>query len=185
MISGVMLKCLEKSSLILEAKTYSYGCIMAEIPQSVSRTILDFNNRVITEDMLYIEGEEYGREVQPHVTIKYGLTRTYNPESVKRFFSGVKPFPVQLKGLDVFENDQFDVVKFNVDGQELRRLNEMCCKLPNEDKYPVYNPHMTLAYVKPGMGQRFKRKMAEKVCNVVVDTLIYSDRGYHTKFRLI
>lgn len=169
--------------LIKEEKTYDHGCIMAEMPQTVSEMILSFNERVITEDMLYVEGENYGREVEPHVTVKYGLTESYPPEFISEFLRGTSRFPIQIKGMDIFENESFDVVKFNVDGEELRRLNEKCCQLPNEDKYPEYNPHMTLAYVKPGMGKKFKI-MTELQCNVMIETIIYSDRGKHTKFSL-
>ena len=52
------------------------------------------------------------------------------------------------------------MVKFNVDrNDDLVRLRERCDGYKNEDKYPDYKPHMTLAYVKKGTFPQVDRKL--------------------------
>lgn len=157
---------------------YDYGCVMANIDEKSTHKILDFNYKTISEDILYTEkdDESYGREKQPHITIKYGLVKSYTEEQIKKLLHHVTPFDIQIKGIGIFENEKFDVVKFDVDSPELRKLNEIFNNLPNHDEHPTYNPHMTLAYVKKGMGSRFV-KTPGKLAKVPVHTIVYSDRG--------
>ena len=171
-------------TLLTEDVKYQYGCIMAQIRPQDATKILDFNCRLIGEEMIFMEGDDYGREDDPHITVKYGLTESYSQQQIEQVLEGVKPFPIMVGRLDVFENDRFDVVKFNVDGKDLRRLREVFDKLPNEDKYPEYHPHMTLAYVKKGLGEKFKKRSVNKVARIMCDAIVYSDRGNKTQYPL-
>jgi hypothetical protein len=170
-------------TLLIEGR-YDYGCIMAQIDPEQSRKILDFNYHIVSEDMIYQEGNDYGREDDPHITIKYGLTEHYTQAQIQEMIKNIKPFEVMIGRLDVFENEKFDVIKFNVDGKGLRQLREIFDRLPNEDKYPKYNPHMTLAYVKKGLSEKFRKKSIRKVAKVMCDTVIYSDCGSKTQYTL-
>jgi 2'-5' RNA ligase len=167
---------------LVEGK-YDYGCVMARIDEESSRKILDFNRKTIGEHIIYKEGDEYGREESPHITLKYGLVNGYTEEQMKKILSKVTPFHIDVKGISLFENEKFDVVKFDVDGKELRALNEIFSKLPNHDQYPEYHPHMTLAYVRKGMG-RHMVKEARKIAKIPVNSIVYSNRGEKSFFDL-
>ena len=158
---------------------------MAKIDSESAKKILDFNYKFIGEEYLYTEDGDssYGREVDLHTTIKYGLVQSYTEEQMKQLIRQVTPFDVQVKSVSIFENEKFDVVKFDVDGPELRALNEMFSMLPNHDEHPIYHPHMTLAYVRKGMGNRFVKTPA-RGARVPVKTLLYSDRGEKKFFNL-
>jgi len=171
-----------KLKLLLEGR-YEYGCIMAIIDDEYIRKILDFNYNLIPDKSLYISGREYGREQNPHVTIKYGLTKSYSEEQMKRMLSKVKPFKIQVVGLSTFENDKFDVVKFDVKSPALDKLNAQFSKLPNEDKYPEYHPHITLAYCLPGLGKKFIKKQ-KTFSNIPINFIKYSDKGEKTLYNL-
>lgn len=137
---------------------YEYGCVMAIINEDASEKIIEIGKKLIPDDILYFEeGQEYGREVEPHVTIKFGLTENYSKDMIGKLISKIELFKITLVAIDIFSNSKFDVVKFNVESDVLRKLNSLFNKLPNEDEYPTYNPHMTIAYVKPGEGRRFKK----------------------------
>lgn len=139
---------------------YEYGCVMAIINEDASEKIIEIGKKLIPDDILYFEeGQEYGREVEPHVTIKFGLTENYSKDMIGKLISKIEPFKITLVAIDIFSNSKFDVVKFNVESDVLRKLNSLFNKLPNEDEYPTYNPHMTIAYVKPGEGRRFKKQI--------------------------
>lgn len=153
---------------------YEYGCVMAVTDDNVSEKINKIGKKLIPDDILYFEeGQNYGRETEPHVTIKFGLTEDYDKNEMGRIFIKVKPFKITLVTIDVFSNPKFDVVKFNVEGDVLRKLNSLFCELPNKDEYPTYNPHMTLAYVNPGEGKRFKQKI--KPVELLINKIKYSN----------
>lgn len=164
---------------------YDYGCVMANIDEDDSRKLIDFNYKTISEDILYIDENDnsFGREQHPHVTIKYGLVQSYTEDQIRQLLRQVTPFDIQVRGISIFENEKFDVVKFDVDGPELRKLNEIFSSLPNHDEYPTYNPHMTIAYVKKGMGKRFV-KTPGKFARIPVRTIVYSDRGNRSYINL-
>jgi 2'-5' RNA ligase len=138
--------------LLLEKRNSSVdrGCLMAMIDGEFCHTLIKYNKRLVPEDILYKEGSEFGREEECHITIKYGFLPDLNELQIREILKGQKPFSATLKKLNIFQNDPFDVVKFEVESDVLRKLNEKSSKFPNDDKYPQYNPHMTLAYVQKG-----------------------------------
>ena len=163
---------------------YEYGCVMARIDEESARLVLDFNYKMISEDLIYKEGEDFGREQHPHITLKYGLVNTYNEDQMRKLLRNVIPFDVQVKGMSIFESDdRYDVVKFDVESVELNQLHEMLSSLPNHDEHPEYHPHMTLAYVRKGMGNRFVKKPS-KFARVPVKTIVYSAEGDKMYFNL-
>ena len=171
-----------KLKLLLEGK-YDYGCLMAILNQDVAKKIIEFNYSLIDDKYLYKEGSEYGREVHPHTTIKYGLTKSYSFDKMSEMLKSVKPFRIKINGVSIFENDKFDVVKLDIGGKELHDLHDKFSELPNEDEYDEYHPHITLAYVKPGMGKKFINKR-KKFASVLIKNLEYSDKGDKTFYNL-
>lgn len=156
------------------SKSIEYGCLMAEIPASICNKLVTFGNKLISEEDLYKEGEEFGREKECHVTIKYGFTGNLNAEDIKSILDGVVDFKISINKIGMFSSKDkpFDVVKFDVVKDEaLMKLNKRCNEFPHEDTYPGYNPHVTIAYVKKG-----KFKHGEIPINLVIPihTVCYS-----------
>jgi 2'-5' RNA ligase len=150
----------------------SHGCLMAMLSKEVSEKIINFGKRVIGEDQLYTEGNEFGRESESHVTIKYGFTKDLNELEIRQLLKDQKPFMVEIFGLDKFTtNPKFDVAVFKVNSPVLSKLNEAASKFPNDDEYPEYNPHLTLAYVQKGKFPFVKENMKLRV---PIKTLCYS-----------
>lgn len=169
---------------IIEAVRFEYGCVMAIIEESFSKKILSINKHLIPDNILYHEkGEVYGREIEPHVTIKFGLTKDYSKEDMEKVVSYIHPFKVNLLKIDIFSNEKFDVVKINVESEELNKLNKLFSKLPNEDEYSIYHPHITLAYVKKGKGELFKKSI--KPMEVTINSIKYSTPTKKYFFNLV
>lgn len=162
---------------------YDYGCVMARIDEEAARKILDFNYKTISEDLIYKEGDDYGREQHPHITLKYGLTQSYTEAQMKHLLRQVTPFNIQVRGLSIFESDKYDVLKFDVDAPELHKLHETFSFLPNHDEHPEYHPHMTLGYLRKGFAERFV-KSPSKFAKIPVNMIVYSDRGQKTYYNL-
>jgi 2'-5' RNA ligase len=168
--------------LLLEGR-YDYGCLMGIIDEEISRKILDFNYNLIEDKHLYKDGKNYGREHHPHVTIKYGFTKSYTEKQMKKMLGKIKPFKVKVTEIDIFENDKCDVIILNIKSDVLEKLNKKFSELPNEDEYPNYKPHITLAYVKKGTGKKFI-KNSKTFSNVPIKYIQYSDKGEKTFYNL-
>ena len=102
--------------------------------------------------------EQYGRETEPHVTALYGLTgEGDSPEAVRRASAGQGPTKFKLGKLSLFSDPDkpYDVLKSDVESPDLHELNGKLKQLPHSSDYPDYHPHMTIAYVKKGEGDRY------------------------------
>jgi len=138
-------------ALLCEA--YSYGCAMIDLPDQQGDHIIQWGRANILPEHLYTDSEQpddFGYENHPHITVKYGLLGQDVPPELYSIVKRTQPFPVYLGVITLFRNDKFDVVKLDIESPGLRLLNGQISQLPNEDKYPNYHPHSTVAYVKPG-----------------------------------
>lgn len=107
-------------------------------------------------------------EIEPHVTVKYGL-HTNNHEDVIPQLQGEKPIAAELGKTSVFKGSEkkipgtdkpvpYDVVTVEVKSPDLERLNKKLTDgSKNTTTFP-YSPHVTLAYVKSGEGEKYAGK---------------------------
>lgn len=137
---------------LLEDGFYKYGCAMVHLPQDLGDFLLNWGKLNIPDESLHVDEDNgKGREDEMHVTVKFGLLADRLPDSVKEIAKNTEPFRVFLGNISFFRNGEYDVVKIDVESPALRELNrQVSDAVPNEDKHPNYNPHVTLAYVKPG-----------------------------------
>ena len=143
----------------------SFGWTSIDVPKAVIAKVKAIQ-KTIDEDDLFIKKEgdwKYGLEDDFHITVKWGLV-TKDPEEVKKAVKGFKGGEVQLYKIDLFENDEYDVLKINADSDALSELNKgISDKLETEDSHPTYNPHVTIAYVKSGRGKKYTDAKFEKI----------------------
>lgn len=122
---------------------------------------------------------EDGREDEQHVTVKYGL-HTSDADEVRRALNGFGPVEMTLGKTSIFpasDDHKYDVVKVDVDGTGLHRLNKHLSKvLKHTDTHPDYKPHITLAYVKPGMGKKYAGDSTVEGHKLGLDRLVFSDQ---------
>lgn len=148
---------IQKYQQFLEAKSgklYRYGCVMVYLD------IPNWNNivsHIDTEDLYKPNQRRFGLETDPHVTILYGLHSDVNDKDVIDVFKGLKSdeLDVNVDGIDIFENEEFDVIKMNVKSEKLNHLNQELRRLPHTSDYPDYKPHITIAYLLPGTGKKY------------------------------
>lgn len=131
-----------------------YGCLMVFLDVPIWEKITS----IISPDDVY-DMPGYGIETEPHTTILYGFHDEVTSEDCFNLFKEnmpVKPIKIGIKGISYFTgNPNFDVVKFDVESPELTELNEIMKALPHTSSFPDYHPHITIAYVKPGEGQKY------------------------------
>ena len=138
---------------------HSYSSTQINLPEELAEPLLAWSKTNIAEEDLFVDKDGgLGRETELHVTCKYGLTAAEPSEELLAILAATEPFEIKLGTVSLFTtNEDYDVVKLTVDSPGLRELNrQVVAACPNEDKYPTYQPHCTLAYVKKGRGAQFE-----------------------------
>ncbi len=136
---------------------HSYSSTQVNLPEEFAEKIRAFAAK-IPDDAL----ADDGREDKPHITLKYGL-HDEDPKPVQKLLQGVGSITAKVKGVSIFpakessaqRGPQYDVVKVDIESPDLRRLNKKVSELPHTDTHPTYQPHITIAYVKPGEGKKY------------------------------
>jgi 2'-5' RNA ligase len=116
-----------------------------------------------------------GLETEPHVTILYGLHHSKVNLDLLKSFKNV--FPIEITKLSLFENEDQDVLKFEVDNPLPLKVLYSSLKflLPNTQTYDEYSPHCTVAYLKPGRGKKYLYLAEDFNFKIESDNFIYSD----------
>ncbi len=133
---------------------------------------------LLAKDIAADDLHDKGREDEPHVTVRYGLHANVRAADVsamigkqpppKLFLGKVSCFPASDTGKD------YDVLKVDVKSPDLVKLNKMLGALPNTQTFD-YHPHATLAYVKPGRGQKYVDAFQPLNVGVTAETVVFSD----------
>lgn len=136
-------------------RAYSYSCLMADMPESLADRIRAFS-LLIPDDRIYeINDVEHGRESEPHVTIKYGI-HTSDIREVESVVSGFGCVKARLGRMSAFHNEDCVVLKVDVVSPDLQRLNKLISsRLECTDVFPVYKPHVTIAYLRHSLEDEF------------------------------
>lgn len=140
-----------------------YGCVMMD---ANIKNWEDFHLAGIDEDDIYLKpsDDSYGLEENPHITIVYGIHEDeVDPQRMADLIEHhMKPITMTIKEIGVFEGDEYDVVKYNIPlTGKLQKLRDTFMQIPNTQTFPGYNPHMTIAYVKPGTGKKYVRELTD------------------------
>jgi len=160
----------ELGNSLNEAKgKFPYGCSMLFFDFPQMKIIHD----EIEKDDIYDE-EGHGLEDEPHVTLLYGLhSDEIEDDKVLDISSkGIKS--IGLGNVSLFENDKYDVLKFDVEAPFLHDINKELSKLPHTTDYPDYHPHCTIAYLKPGTGKKYTKLFKGRIYEVFPTKVVYS-----------
>lgn len=149
--------------------TPSLGCLMAVVDGHIAREVRAFADSIPDSELA-----PDGRENDPHITVKYGI---HNPAGdVVEEMGGWKAFEVKIGEVSLFKNPEYDVVKFDVQSDALTALNRQACdSLDCTDSHPVYHPHLTIAYLKPGEGEKYVGPNALTGKTILVRRMVFSD----------
>ena len=161
----------------LMAEDHKFSSTQLDLPTKEAAAIREISES-IPEAEIYTDPDDpsFGREENPHITVKFGL-HTDNPDELRRLLKNIRPITVTLKTTSIFESEDYDVVKIDVDSPQLHALNK---KISDEmectDTHPEYRPHVTLAYVKKGEGKKYIDDASVDGIKMVFDTVIFSGK---------
>lgn len=167
----------EQFSELPTGELHKFCSTQFNLPGNLAYEVMMLASQIDPNDLA-----EDGIETNPHVTVLYGL----HPETeimIGPVATAESPIAIQLGKCSVFEGsptkeDSHDVVKIEVISQGLHNLHEELKKLPHTSTYPDYKPHVTIAYVKPGMGEMYAKRLNLLEGKVAVfDRLIFSNQA--------
>lgn len=175
------------TEFIMENKNnkYDYGCVMLDLDVD---KIGDKAKEIIDKDDIYLdENGGKGLEDNYHCTILYGLHSDVDETTVTKIVKEFKYTDVIIHNCSLFENDEFDVLKFDVkyaneSDSFLHDCNEKLRKLPHTNSFPDYHPHVTIGYLKSGVGKKYTDKFNESY-TVKPKNVIYS-KADKTKIKI-
>jgi N12 class adenine-specific DNA methylase/2'-5' RNA ligase len=160
-----------------EAKpeTHDYSSTQVNLPPADADAVRELGAS-IPDDALAGDG----RETTPHITVKYGLT-TSDAEDVRKVLAGEGPITVTLGKTSTFKpsegSDGAAVLKVSVDSPGLHRLNQKIADaLEHEDSFPDYQPHVTVAYVKPERAREFAGNAALKGRTITLSEITFAGK---------
>ncbi|MGE0463431.1 MAG: 2'-5' RNA ligase family protein [Vicinamibacterales bacterium] len=122
-----------------------------------------------------------GRESDPHITVQYGI-ESDDVEPLRQALAGLGPVTVRFGKTSLFENEDADVVKVDIDSPDLRRVREAIRAVVDApgDTHPTYVPHATIAYVKPGRGRAYAGRTDLQGQTATIDRIVFSTRDRQT-----
>jgi len=170
---------LRKNGLIGPEKTvHDYSNTQVNLPEESAKPIKDLAQK-IPEEELYTEPDnnDYGREDAPHITVRYGLETT-NPKDIEPAFKDLGPVKVKFGKVSIFETDNYDVVKVDIESPDLEKANKKVGEtvdLPGET-FKDYKPHATIAYVKKGEGKKYIGDKSLEGQETVIDSIFLSSK---------
>ena len=119
-----------------------------------------------------------GMEREIHVTIAYGFT--VSPQDVIDALAGTEPLSMTLGEISKFDTSpEHDVIKVDVQSSGFEDLHYFLRELFGEEglsvSFPVYHPHLTLAYVKKGSCDDLIGHGKFSGSTYVFNSLVYSE----------
>lgn len=153
--------------LLKENSTSSYerGCAMLYF--SFPELTNEVQELINEEDVYTEEGDKtYGLEDEPHTTLLYGFhDDEVSVDEIEKVYDKYTFYTCKVHNPSLFETDNYDVLKFEVEGDPLHKINKDFRKFPHTNDYPDYNPHLTVGYLKSGEGQKYVDILNEKGYN--------------------
>lgn len=143
------------------SREYAFLMVDYETPSIIK----DLQKKIPSRE-LYTEedNEDYGLEKQSHVTLVPCLDNDIDIDKLKSYLKPIKEYDIVLTDISKFECEKFDVLKCAVKSKALKDTNkEIVDKFETHSEYKDYNPHMTIAYMKKGMADKYLKKILDKL----------------------
>lgn len=149
------------------------SCVYLLVPEPLRSRVLALGRLIPDSDLA-----EGGREEEPHCTAFFGLHDS-DPAPVFEILSHFRPVRLRTGKIGVFHRDDYDVLKIDVESDQIRRMNAAFRNLPHTSEFRNFVPHITIAYVKKGLGPVYALSFNDLDDECVCGTAILSDPDHN------
>lgn len=169
-------------------QVHDFASTQVNLDKDTVGKIKSFSSKIPDSEIYTKSGDDsYGRENNPHVTVRYGL-KDADHAKIQEVVGSVPPIELEMGETSAFKNaDTHDVLKVDVDSAGLRTLNKAIgdnFDLPGET-FTDYKPHATIAYLKKGIVDKYTGSKEFAGKKVTIDKIYLSDEyGNETEFNL-
>lgn len=136
---------------------YAFLMVDYETPEFIK----DIHDKLSDDDLYIDEGKwSFGKELKTHATLAPCLDNDIDIEELKKLLKPLKEYSVVLTNISVFEgkDKNYEVLKSDAYGLELFSTHDKIAeKFPLHTEYTDYHPHVTIAYVKTGVADKYKK----------------------------
>lgn len=165
------------------SRKFEYGCVMLyfDFPE------IEQMHRMINKDDVYTSDEDdsFGLETEPHTTLLFGLHPEVTDNDVANVLSKHYFGTCSINNASLFENPEYDVLKFDVRGDGLHECNSSLTQFPHTTNFPDYHPHLTIGYLKSGSGKKHTELFSNMGYNLTPQYAVYSKPdGSKSKFKI-
>lgn len=152
-------------------KPHSYSSTQVELPPRLAQAVRMLADRIPDK---HLAGD--GRETRPHSTVKYGLL-TSNAEAVRGALAGQGPVTLTLGKTSLFppseSSNNASVLKIDVESTDLQALNGHLEGALDHVRTHAYEPHVTVAYLKPEAAAQYAGDASIEGQRATIDSVTF------------
>jgi 2'-5' RNA ligase len=155
------------------------GCVMAMLDPSEFASLLT----EIAYTDTYTTNESYasGKVTDQHITLLYGLEKTVTTQIIQEKLDGTfDDTEIFLDHLTVFkpEGKEYEVLVIECKPTDnILEANSILRDLPYQNNHPDYKPHVTLAYLKKGEGDKYLENIDLPKQSFRIQKIVFSPDG--------
>ena len=166
---------------------HEYSSTQVNFSPEATKEFLSSQKSLINKNDLYKPNSGMGLEINPHVTILFGIHAKHPSIDLMNIIETYPKITVTLGDISIFKgiekDDPFDVVKVDVRCPDLHVLNYILMdSCENTQDFPEYIPHATVAFVKPDTCDYLEGLNRFSGICFLADCVIFSDQlGTHRR----
>lgn len=141
-------------------REYAFLMIDFKTPSFIN----ELQKKIKKEELYLGDDNDYGIEKESHVTLAPCLDLDIDLKELKLLLLPLKEYKCILNNISIFENDEYEVLKADVKCPNMdKTYNKIKEKFKLHSEYKEYHPHMTIAYMKKGLGNKYTEKLLNKI----------------------
>lgn len=155
------------------AREYAFLMIDYDTPDIIS----GIHNALSDEEIYADDTDDYGIEHETHVTLVPCLDNNVDINELKAMLEPIDKYKLMLNNISMFTNNEnYDVLKCDANSFTLKDTNKRITdKFPTHSEYKDYHPHVTIAYLKKGIGDRY-------VKDILTPLVILEPKCFHFSY---
>lgn len=154
------------------SREYAFLMVNYKMPEFIKAL-----QKKIKKEELYIDedNDDYGLEKESHVTLVPCLDNDVDLDKLKTYLKDISEYDIVITNISKFECDNFDVLKCAVKSENLKKTNKEIKKdFKTHSEYDKYEPHLTIAYMKHGMADKYLTNNLPKLVHLTPTNFHFS-----------